>query len=428
MTSSSQSADGLSIGLGLSDAPVDIFGDACLAGAARPPLDDENGAPTTCIVGFGGASRKAPKAKAKGKAKAEGAKPKKKKECRFCHRMTDDWSGKKTGCRLCMNDIEAAERDARAQGELELFKELKENDASLGEFLREWVSSVGPSRGSGNRRGGFGFARYKQVYMTQRGKKSTKGSVMLTHPAFIKHMMDKGETLEWAKAEWTRRQLDPKWKKGIDGDTRKPTTQVFKADEELEYEDRARADVVEFETKTIKNPKRKDAEALLEGLGDDYGTSDVAETLEQGRFLDLATDFACPATRGPGKEEESFSVGSFLAKRKSPASVVHSVTSDADQASTDAPQETSPPSCRKRPRTDKFWDPVSNGMDMRGKLRAELSGVQTQLEGLLNSMRDALATSDEWVNRDRSVFGERVALLKKRCFSLGFDLLLPALR
>ena len=67
----------------------------------------------------------------------------------------------KRECRPCMNDKEAAERDARNQAEKSFMDKIKKDKALLARFVRDWRAACGPSKGPGHRRGGFKFAVYK---------------------------------------------------------------------------------------------------------------------------------------------------------------------------------------------------------------------------------------------------------------------------
>ena len=84
------------------------------------------------------------KAKEKAKAKAKG-KAKKLKFCWNCQQETDDW-GTKSECRPCNNDKEAAERDAKAQGEHEYFKSMSKDKDLMRKFLARWVQDPWENR------------------------------------------------------------------------------------------------------------------------------------------------------------------------------------------------------------------------------------------------------------------------------------------
>lgn len=195
----------------------------------------------------------------RGRPAAPKEKPKKKvfKPCAYCKNVTDDFSGNKKECRSCMKNVESAQRDAKANGELDLFKELQKDPEKMFHFLQAWEAEVGPPKGSGNARGGFKFAAYKQTYYTERSHKELSGIIMLTQKQFVDMLVQKGRDRAWAESEYQRRTQDEAYKKGIDPDSRLPTIQASSADREEQEVKRARQDEVGLVGREIKNPKRK---------------------------------------------------------------------------------------------------------------------------------------------------------------------------
>lgn len=98
--------------------------------------------------------------------------------CPVCELETDDW-GKKGQCRNCNRDWESSERDAKVAGEHEFWLTLSKDLPRMREFLNEWRSKVGPSRGPGYKRGGFQFAVYKKVVGTKAFTKNTEEKVLV---------------------------------------------------------------------------------------------------------------------------------------------------------------------------------------------------------------------------------------------------------
>lgn len=144
------------------------------------------------------------------KAKAKGHKSKQKepvaKFCKQCETETEDWSGNKPQCRICTNDVEAAERDSKKQGEYEWFKELRRNHKDkFVIFIREWRAKCGPARGPGFERGGFQIARYRQTFQNTIGNETEFVRTYVTRKEFLDRMYSKGQSREWAIKEWDTR-------------------------------------------------------------------------------------------------------------------------------------------------------------------------------------------------------------------------------
>ena len=81
------------------------------------------------------------------------------KLCKICEesKSVKDF-GKKKYCTVCMRNVEAAGRRAKSQKQMHVWKQIQEDDDVLRDFLRRFEAEVGPSRGSGSRRGGLGSA------------------------------------------------------------------------------------------------------------------------------------------------------------------------------------------------------------------------------------------------------------------------------
>ena len=78
------------------------------------------------------------------------------KLCKLCQQYLElsSW-GKKKFCTLCMRNYEAAERRAKSQKQTAMWADLITDLDLLRHFLQEFEKVVGPSRGSGNPRGGM---------------------------------------------------------------------------------------------------------------------------------------------------------------------------------------------------------------------------------------------------------------------------------
>ena len=151
---------------------------------------DGDAAPSASATAEGAPPRKPAKAKAKSKSKS------KSKICPLCGVATDDY-GKRPVCRLCNNDWEASERDAKAQGEHAYWKELTKDYATMRTFLAAWKSHCGASRGPGHKRGGFKFVEFKQERTRKHSSFKGQEKLMLTEREFIEHFEKKGMARTW---------------------------------------------------------------------------------------------------------------------------------------------------------------------------------------------------------------------------------------
>ena len=224
-------------------------------------------------VGKGKKGKAAAKAKAKDEVKRIVL-----KYCYICGRDTDDWSGNKAECRPCMNDKEAAERDARNQGEKAFFDTIKKDKALLANFVRDWRASCGPSKGPGHRRGGFKIAEYKTTIFSSIGERDATKLSMKTEQEFEEHFLRKGMPKDWGRQEFRKRLAQPtQWRSGIDPDCGLPTVQLHGSVETERYTDKGRMDSVELHCASKKNPKAQEITSMIGGLGEDLREIDKKE-------------------------------------------------------------------------------------------------------------------------------------------------------
>ena len=65
------------------------------------------------------------------------------KMCELCEEDTDDW-GKKRFCRLCMQDVECAERRAKADKEKDFYDQIIKDIAAFRSFIAQFRKETGP--------------------------------------------------------------------------------------------------------------------------------------------------------------------------------------------------------------------------------------------------------------------------------------------
>ena len=85
------------------------------------------------------------------------------KRCANREELTDNFASGKKNCKPCNRDYEAALADAKRQNELKLFQEICKDPAELRNYLEQFKEECGEATGSGNKRGGFNIAKYKQM-------------------------------------------------------------------------------------------------------------------------------------------------------------------------------------------------------------------------------------------------------------------------
>ena len=233
-------------------------------------------------------------ADAKKKAKKQEVVRKIFKRCSNCEELTDNFASGKKNCKPCNRDYEAALADAKRQNELKFFQEICKDPAELRNYLEQFKEECGEATGSGNKRGGFNIAKYKQMYYARKGIRNEREQLLLTQKQFTTLMEAKGKSATWATAEWDRRKAAPDsvWKKGVDPDTKLPTIAAYGNDKEIDFDEKGIDDVVELEGKAMKNPKKKDVDSLLANLGEDGLDNEAAcNLLRANNFVDAAIDF-----------------------------------------------------------------------------------------------------------------------------------------
>ena len=116
---------------------------------------------------------------------------------------------------------------------------------------------------------------------------------MMTLKEFEDHFVAKGMDRQWATDEWWRRNRDMsgQWRTDTDPDCKLPRVQLNGRTFEVVGTEASTTDSVEATTAQIRNPKARDMENLLKGLGQDVNQESAASSLKSGDLLSLMTDF-----------------------------------------------------------------------------------------------------------------------------------------
>ena len=259
-------------------------------------------------------------------------------------------------------------------------------------------------------RGGFNIAKYMQRYYAKTGIRNEKEKVMLTQKQFITHMEAKGKSAAWAKEEWERRKAAPEnvWKKGVDADTKLPTIAAYGDDREVDFDEKGIEDGVELEGKSKKNPKKKDVDSWLANLGEDGLDTEAAHNLlRANNFVDAAIDFRA--------DETTDFKPSVWNKRK--AEKVECIETEPEDG-TEGDEATEDAASSNKAKKFKF-------MDLDGKKGAARQKLDRALDGLTDSMDDAVNSGNEAIHEcknmeahDKAVFGPRLTSLNQRVLPL----------
>ena len=119
-------------------------------------------------------------------------------------------------------DLEAVRRDAKVQGpktktmlaELEKQANVDNESTGLHDLWMAWRTAVGPSIGY-PRCGIFKWQQNADNWSAKEGTRSKLGRVLVTQKEFEDKLEAKGQTKEWARAEWLRRRASPEFKNGV---------------------------------------------------------------------------------------------------------------------------------------------------------------------------------------------------------------------
>ena len=194
----------------------------------------------------------------------------------------------KAACEDCNPDIEAMRRDAKASGQkakvmlANIEKEIKKDPTceDLTELHKAWIASAGRSTGS-SRMGFFHWAKYEEAFIARQGTLAQLGRVLVTRKEFITAMQAKGRSEEWANSEWTRRQNNAEFRKGVCPDTGLPTVQMHEGPREIDYTDKAKEQRVIQGTKEAK-PETDDVKEQVKLVS--RAVTDVARSTSFAAF------------------------------------------------------------------------------------------------------------------------------------------------
>eukprot|EP00972_Heterocapsa_arctica_P111730 16427782-Heterocapsa_arctica.AAC.1 len=132
--------------------------------------------------------------------------------------------------------------------------------------------------------------------------------IMLTKKQFTDLMVSKGKDLEWANQEYNRRRNSDEYERGVCHDTGLPTLEARGVTSSTEFTEKSKADVVELGTSILKNPKKRDVQQLLEGLGEEAKPEAVLKSLHASAFDAACSDLGSEITFGAKKFVEELSV------------------------------------------------------------------------------------------------------------------------
>ena len=265
-----------------------VYGMDILSSDVDAKPDDDAGAPSEV-----GSSKN--KGKPKQKANVKKAVVRRLKVCPICSRETDDW-GKRPYCRLCNNDWEASERDAKTNGEMAYWKEVSKDMSTMKSFLIAWKQECGPSRGAGHKRGGFKFAKFRQERQREISNFAGQERIQLTEREFIAHFEKKGMSQAWGQQEFNRRRSDKRWHSDNDPDCNLPRVQAHGQTLEISGTKDSLLEATSFHTAGVKNPNQKHFKELIDGFGSETAADSAIAALRSG---DDAALFAKDVGPGP---------------------------------------------------------------------------------------------------------------------------------
>jgi hypothetical protein len=179
----------------------------------------------------------------------------------------------------------------------------------LRDFISKWRKEMGPARGSGFKRGGFKFGQYKQLMESKVGVVKKVPKIMLTKKQFTDLMVSKGKDLEWALQEYNRRRTSDEYERGVCHDTGLPTLEARGITSSTEFTEKTKADVVELGTSILKNPKKRDVQQLLDGLGEEAKPEAVLKSLHASAFDAACSDLGSEITFGAKNFVENLQQG-----------------------------------------------------------------------------------------------------------------------
>ena len=341
-----------------------------------------------------------------GKPKSKAQKEPVMKWCYVCEKETTDWQTK-AECRPCNNDKEAAVRDAKAQKQTDALKIIMSGGKpSIGHWIRTWRVKCGPSLGSGNKRGGFAFAKYSEergqvLETTDRDQK-----LMKTKTEFIEYFKGKGMTPEWGEEEYKRRLVDDRYLKGLDPDCGLPTMQCTGVQERgSQANTQFLKSAVHMDTKAKANPRASDIAQLMDGLGSDMASAATTfDLLQKKDFLNTSVEYK-------GGERNSMTATDYLMglQEASDGSKIEG-ESKPDSSAVAAADAL----CQASPAKTAFWDVDTVRDDSKSKLLKTYEAQRQVLELLANDITEATAGCELQLRQQRSLFLSRWQTLVSR--------------
>lgn len=156
--------------------------------------------------------------------------------------------------------------------------------------------------GPGYKRGGFQFAQYKKQVGRRTSSYDGQEKDMYTLNEFEEYFFSKGMTREWAREEWYRRRSDTsgRWRIDVDPDCKLPRVQAFGKTVQAAGQETYVDDSVTLATKEVRNPKAKQVNDLVAGLGQELSVESTIANLENGHMTAMFVDYAAAPTDGFG--------------------------------------------------------------------------------------------------------------------------------
>ena len=204
--------------------------------------------------------------------------------------------------------LESMRRDAKAAGakskqmlcQLEKAAKKDPEDIGLHELWQQWRQSVGPSTGQ-PRCGVFKWMQYEERWSARQGTRNELGRVLVTQKEFEDKMVAKGQTKEWARAEWQNRRASPEFKNGVCPDTNLPTVQMHEGPREIDFSEKAQEKSVARTTKAASANRQ----TLMEDIAlVSRSVSDVTRATAFAPFKNTAADMGMEALCNQGTSSD----------------------------------------------------------------------------------------------------------------------------